>query len=173
MAFPLAPMDGIIRTLTCLVFPLPLVFLALALRPSCPPLGWLGWAVFGFLILIWLSVWLFWRPTEFRLSPEGLRLVWPVRQRAIPAAALAGAELLTCQEFRARYGRGMRVGAGGLWGGFGLLVTPRQTFSMYISRLDPLVVVQVRGGRPLLLTPESPGRFVEEINRLRVDKAAA
>jgi hypothetical protein len=36
----------------------------------------------------------------------------------------------------------------------------RTTFSMWISRTDRLVLVELRGARPLLVTPETPERFV-------------
>jgi hypothetical protein len=57
----------------------------------------------------------------------------------------------------------MRIGAGGLWGGFGLLKTERETFSMWISRTDELVIVRLRGARSLLVTPEDPRRFVASL----------
>jgi hypothetical protein len=63
-------------------------------------------------------------------------------------------------DFRAEYGLSIRIGAGRLWGGFGLLKTRRTTFSMWILRTDRLVIVELRGARPLLLTPETPERFV-------------
>jgi hypothetical protein len=55
------------------------------------------------------------------------------------------------------------VGAGGLWGGFGLLKTERETFSMWISRTDRFVIVRLRNARPLLVTPDDPDRFVEDV----------
>ena len=52
------------------------------------------------------------------------------------------------------------MGAGGLWGGFGLLVTSRESVAMYVSRTDRFVLVRLRAGRSLLLTPAEPERFV-------------
>ena len=52
------------------------------------------------------------------------------------------------------------------WGGFGYLLTRQGKMDMYISRTDPLVVVRLRGGRPLLITPERPSLFVEQVSAL-------
>jgi hypothetical protein len=57
----------------------------------------------------------------------------------------------------------MRVGAGGLWGAFGLLKTRRETFSMWISRTDRWVLVTLKGDRPLLITPDRAEEFVAQI----------
>ncbi|MCU0242247.1 MAG: PH domain-containing protein, partial [Vicinamibacteria bacterium] len=59
----------------------------------------------------------------------------------------------------------MRIGAGGLWGGFGLLKTSRVTFSMWLSRTDRFVLVSLRDTRPLLITPENPERFIAALRR--------
>ncbi len=73
---------------------------------------------------------------------------------------IAAVEIVPRAEFRHRYGWGYRVGAGGLWGGFGLLVTSRESVAMYVSRTDRFVLVRLRAGRSLLLTPAEPERFV-------------
>lgn len=114
---------------------------------------------------LYAVVWLFFRPTRFDLDGAALRIVWPLRQRAIARGDIEGARVLTGADFRREHGYGMRIGAGGLWGGFGLLKTGKTTFSMWISRTDWLVVVDVRGERPLLLTPEDPERFVAALVR--------
>jgi hypothetical protein len=117
------------------------------------------------LSLVYASVWLAWRPTRFEVDATTLRIVWPVRVRAIPRHDVRDVTTLTGAELRDRYGCGMRIGVGGLWGGFGLLKTRARTFSMWISRTDRLVVVDLAGTRPLLLTPEDPERFVETLRR--------
>jgi len=55
---------------------------------------------------------------------------------------------------------GLSRGRRGLWGGFGLLVASRESFAMYVSRTDRFVLVRLRAGRSLLLTPAEPERFV-------------
>jgi Bacterial PH domain len=112
---------------------------------------------------VYVSVWLGWRPMRFELEGDQLRIVWPVRSRSISARAVLSARVLTSPEFRREFGYGMRIGAGGLWGGFGLLKTRTATFSMWISRLDRMVLVELRGARPLLITPERPEEFVQAV----------
>ncbi|MBS2029180.1 MAG: hypothetical protein JST54_14860 [Deltaproteobacteria bacterium] len=163
-SFPLAPMDGLIRATTIVALPLPLIFPILATLPMpFPQLRWVMWGVFAFLALMWLGIWTLMRPTRFEVSHAGLRIVWPMRERMITRHQLESAEVLSNAEFRKRYGWGMRVGAGGLWGGFGMLVTPSQRFSLWISRIDPLVVVKLTDDKPLLITPAEPERFVAEL----------
>ena len=106
------------------------------------------------------TVWCFFRPTRFEVDGASLRIVWPLRSRTIARADVLAARIVTRAAFRAEYGYGIRIGASGLWGRFGLLKTWRTTFSMWISRTDRLVIVELRGARPLLVTPETPERFV-------------
>lgn len=55
----------------------------------------------------------------------------------------------------------MRVGVGGLWGGFGWLWTQRQgALEFYISRSTGLVLLERPAGRSLLITPDRPAEFV-------------
>jgi hypothetical protein len=56
----------------------------------------------------------------------------------------------------------MRIGVGGLWGGFGWLWTAKKGFlEFYISRAEGLILIELRQGNPLLITPENPERFRE------------
>jgi hypothetical protein len=60
----------------------------------------------------------------------------------------------------------VRVGAGGIWGGFGWLWTKRQGLvQMYISRTEGFVWIERAGARPWLLTPEQPEEFVRALSR--------
>lgn len=121
------------------------------------------WASFGAVVLVYASVWFVWRPICFHVAADTLRIEWPIRVRDIPRSAVRSARTLTAKEFRREYGYGMRIGAGGLWGGFGLLKTQRGTFSMWISRFDRLVIVELDGARPLLISPEDPEEFAEQL----------
>ena len=70
------------------------------------------------------------------------------------------------QEPRRDVGWGMRVGAGGLWGGFGLLWTARRGIvQMYVSRLDRFVWIERGKERPWLITPERAEEFVAALTR--------
>ncbi len=158
--FPLAEMSGLILWLTILVLPLPLLMFWIAWRSDLAPAGWLS-AVF--MTLIYLFVWLYMRPSHFEISQSSLDVVWPVRRFSLPRSEIENVELLSGAEFRERYGYGMRIGAGGLWGGFGLLKTKSVTFRFYISRMEGYVIVWPRTGRPLLITPAEPQSFVRAL----------
>jgi hypothetical protein len=171
-------MDTAITVLTAAVFvitvgafSIPLVMMALA---GAPPAVLLTSGLFSGVVMVLIAalfawVWLYMRPSRFELSGAGMRIVWPLRAEIVPIYVIGDVELVTRRELSARYGRGYRFGAGGLWGGFGLYITPRQTFRFYISRLEPMVVVHLRGrdARPFLLTPESPEQFIDTLRQLR------
>lgn len=164
-SFALAPMSTQLRVMTWVCFAIPAIQLAAALSTPQPVRSVL-FGVCVFLVLVYASVWFAWRPSRFELDAEGLRIVWPVRWRLVPADALLDARSLTGVELRDEFGRGMRIGAGGLWGGFGWLKTGNVTFSMWVSRTDRFVIVRVADDKPLLLTPEHPERFVEAVHRI-------
>jgi hypothetical protein len=70
------------------------------------------------------------------------------------------------QELRRDVGWGMRVGAGGLWGGFGWLWTSRRGIvQMYVSRLDRFGWIERGKERQWLITPERAEEFVAALTR--------
>ncbi len=150
-----------IRVLTLVLLAVPVVFLGgatlgtrLLMPPALPVVG----------IYVW--VWLRFRPTRFVLRPDALEIVWPLKRRRIRRDAISSARLVDTAELRREAGWGMRVGAGGLWGGFGWLWTRRRGIvQMYVSRTDGLVWMEVAGGRPWLITPENPDAFVRALAR--------
>lgn len=158
--FPLAPMSMSIRFLTWLLLPLPGLFLLAALvRHDARP-ALVGAAVAA----LYAAVWLFLRPSRFEVSRAGVELVFPGRQRTIPLAEVARARTFTREALRRELGFALRVGAGGLWGGFGWLWTSRRgLLEMYISRTDHFLWIERRAGKPLLLTPRHPALMAEAI----------
>jgi hypothetical protein len=73
--------------------------------------------------------------------------------------------LIDRDELRREVGWGMRVGAGGLWGGFGWLWTTRRGIvQMYVSRLDRFVWIERGSERPWLITPDRPESFVAALS---------
>ena len=72
---------------------------------------------------------------------------WPLYARVM-AGALLGIAV------------GEAFGRRGLWGGFGWLYTSKGLLGLYVSRTDRVVLVRLRTGRPLLVTPEDDERFV-------------
>lgn len=158
--FHLAPMSPGLRFATWILWVLPAGMLYAAL--SAPfPVAPVLLATTAFVVATYASVWFVFRPSRFVIDAHQLRIEWPVRARVIERADVVEARIVSADEFRREYGQGTRIGAGGLWGGFGLLRTGRETFSMWISRTDRFVIVKLGGARPLLLTPTLPERFVE------------
>jgi hypothetical protein len=148
-----------IRVLTWIVLALPLMmFLGVYLARG--PARSVLLVVWALVVLLYASVWLPWRPSAFEIDGAGLRILWPLRARAIPARDIAQAVVLSREAFRREFGWSVRIGAGGLWGGFGWLYTSKGLVDLYISRTDRVVLVRRRAGRPLLVTPEDDDRFV-------------
>src|SRR3989442_10175489 len=160
MTFRLAPMDFLMRLLTLALLALPPLFLAIALLGN----RWLlGPAVFLVALYVW--IWLWFRPTRFVVQPRVLEIVWPVRRREIPREDVVAVRLLDKHELRREVGWAMRVGAGGLWGGFGWLWTQKRgVVRLYVSRTDGFVWIERRSDRPWLITPERPETFVRALS---------
>ena len=90
---------------------------------------------------------------------------WPLKRGRIPRDDIVGVRILKQGELRREIGWGVRVGAGGLWGGFGWLWTSRRGIvQMYISRTDQFVWIERKNGRPWLITPEEPAAFVRAVS---------
>lgn len=164
MRFRLARMSTALAILTWLLLVVPIALMYSSFTVPSPTSSVLFGTV-GFFILIYASVYFIWRPTRFEVTPAELRIVWPIRQRSILMSAVEEVKLVTSQEFRKEHGYGMRIGAGGLFGAFGLLRCGPVTFSMWISRTDWYVIVKLRNDRPLLITPSNPERFVDLVTR--------
>ena len=163
MTFRLAPMSPLILTLTLALLALPVVFFTLA---ACALRLLAGPATF--LVLIYTWIWLWFRPTEFVVHPATLEIVWPLRRQELRRDSIASVRLVDRAELRRDVGRAMRVGAGGMWGGFGWLWTEKRgVVRMYVSRTDGLVWIERGGGeRPWLLTPERPDAFARALSGL-------
>lgn len=159
MVFRLAPMSGLMRGMTWALMVIPIGFLAAPLLDRrFLPLGLLGGAV----ALGYAFTWLYMRPSAFVVGPEGLDIRWPLRRRHIPRASIGSASLVSHADLRREFGLLLRVGVGGLWGGFGLAWSSRgDHLGLYVSRhADGFVLVRGRGARSLLITPERPADFV-------------
>jgi hypothetical protein len=156
-----AQMSPLVLTLTLLLLALPLAFLVGALfgrRLLAAP------AVF--LIATYAWVWLRFRPSQFIVHRGGLQVIWPLKRRDIPRGDISNVRVVDRQELKREIGWGMRVGAGGLWGGFGWLWTKRRgVVQMYVTRTDRFVWIERASGRPWLITPEQPEAFVRALSR--------
>jgi len=156
-------MDVPILVTTLVVLPLPVILAVVGLRapaPASTPL--LAAATLS--AVLYAGIWLFMRPSAFELDRSTLRLVWPLRSREIDLRG-ARVKIYDNRGLRERIGWGMRIGAGGLWGGFGWLWTREGLMGLWISRVSPIVLLEPRNERPMLLTPENPEAFVELVSR--------
>ncbi len=158
-SFALAPMSPLIRWLTLLLLALPVVFVAMAGSGayflSLPAL---------LLIAIYAWVWLRFRPHTFVVHPNAIEVIWPLKRRRIPRDEISAIRVIDGEELTREIGWGTRVGAGGLWGGFGWLWTRRHGIvQMYISRTDRYVWIERGTERPWLLTPAKPEEFVRAL----------
>ena len=107
--FGLAPMSTDIRVLTWVALALPLV-LALGASQARGPARAVLLAVSAVILVLYASVWLLWRPTAFEVDARGLRILWPLRVRAVPAHEVAEVVVLSREAFRREFGWGMRIG---------------------------------------------------------------
>ena len=120
-----------------------------------------------FLIIcdIYAWVWLGFRPSTFIIHPNELEVVWPLKQRRVPRQSILTIRQLDPKTLKAEIGWGARVGAGGLWGGFGWLWSKnRGIVQIYISRTDRFVWIERGDERPWLITPERPDEFIRELS---------
>jgi len=109
------------------------------------------------------AIWITFRPKAFELSDRGLRIIWYFRDSQIPFEEMEQWQLVSRGQIDEQHGRGLRFGAGGFGGAFGQLLCPKQKFSMYISRMDKLIVIYFKQRPPLLISPHSPGKFMNEL----------
>ncbi len=95
-------------------------------------------------------------------------MIWPLKRRQLRREDISDVRLIGKRDLRREIGWGMRVGAGGLWGGFGWLWTRRRGIvQMYISCTDRFVWIERSCKRPWLITPEQPEAFVRALANKR------
>jgi hypothetical protein len=163
MSFELARMCPFMLRLTLLMAALPLAFVVAAVLGPRPL-----WAPALLLILIYGWVWTRFRPTAFVVHAHALEVIWPLKRRQIRRDQISAVRLIDHQELRQQVGWGVRVGTGGLWGGFGWLWTSRRGIvQMYVSRLDRFVWIERGKERPWLITPAQPEAFVGALTQQR------
>src|SRR5215468_79420 len=127
-------MCGVIGVVTAVMLAVPVLLLAGAYLWN-PEL--VGPALLACAIYAW--VWLRFRPVRFVVHPDRLEVIWPLRRCVLPRSGISEVRALDRRSLRREVGWGARVGAGGLWGGFGWLWTARRGIvQMYISRVDGL-----------------------------------
>jgi hypothetical protein len=156
-----APMSKGIAALTVFMLSIPVTMLIVAVSATSWDLG--GLSMFFALIYAW--IWFRFRPTAFVITPNTLEIIWPMKRRSISRSGIQAVRLVDSAMLKREIGRGARVGAGGLWGGFGWLWTSRRGIvQMYISRTDYLVWIERGNERPWLISPERPVEFVHQLS---------
>jgi hypothetical protein len=162
-SFPLAPMSSTIRVLTSVALALPVVILWVGRRGDLPVAG-----IVVFLCALYLVTWLAARPTRFEIDQAEVRIRFPVWTRCIPHSSITSVRTVVASAVRSHFGFPLRVGVGGLWGGFGWFWSRRRGWAeLYISRTDRLVLIERRDALPLLLTPARPEAFVAALEVVR------
>lgn len=157
--FSLAPMSPLILTITLVLIAIPMAFVGGAVAGRRMLL-----APAFFLLAVYLWVWLRFRPRQFVVHGTDLELIWPLKRRRFPRRTITAVEIIDRKKLRAMVGWGVRIGAGGLWGGFGWLWTrQRGIVQIYVSRIDEFVWIERRSGRPLLITPDHMADFVSAL----------
>lgn len=159
-SFPLAPMGLGIRAFSLVLVLLGVGFLVMSRFDSH-----VAWLPAALLLALSASVWLFFRPARFKLERGVLVLEYPLRAKRIALGGLEAAERITPAGFKERFRWALRVGVGGLFGGFGWLRTAHGWVEMDISRTDGMVLLTFTGRSPMLLTPEDPEVFVEAVQQ--------
>jgi len=164
-SFRLAPMSPMTRALTLVLLALPPALVVIAISDirllAVPAL---------LLVLTYAWIWLRFRPSRFVVHQQMLEVIWPLKRRELLCDEISNVRLVDGQTLRIETGWGMRIGAGGLWGGFGWLWTNRKGLvQMYVSRTDGFVWINRKSGRPWLITPENPEAFVRALSSCSVD----
>jgi hypothetical protein len=161
--FPLAPMSPLIRVLTYLFLLLPILFVVATFLYGAPFVLAVSAAL---LVALYAAVWLWWRPSRFDVGAGRLSVVFPLRRLDVPLADVVACRALSATALRREIGWGVRIGVGGLWGGFGRLLTKRRgSIRLFVSRTDRLVLVERRSGRSLLLTPAECDGMVSSVQQ--------
>lgn len=163
---PLAPMPGWLRGLSALLLAMPLVLLAFGATVGPTALVAVGAAVAA----LYAAIWLWLRPAAFEVDARGLLVRFPLRAMRVARSDVVAARALSSADIATELGFALRIGAGGLWGGFGWLWTQRRgVVEFYVSRFDRYVMIERRAGRPLLVTPADADGLVRALGATRSD----
>ncbi len=126
-----------------------------------------GYGVFPLIFVgaaaVYEGVCLFLRPDHFRILPDGLRIGWAFRHRLLGRQQIQGVRMVSAAE-SGRLGVPHNLGVLGF---FGRTRSERLgPVEAYITEKEAMVLIERRNDRPLLITPERPGVFVEILGRV-------
>jgi len=161
-SFALAEMSTGIAAMTWFLFILA-VGLPIGLFIAAPDV-WMSLLLAGIIWSTYIFVWVFYRPSCFEICDDGLRIVCPMRSLTIRVAEITGITPISKSDL----GLVVRTwGAGGLWGGFGRFWSRKMgRMLIYASRGDALVCIRRGEKRTLVISPEKPEEFIDELRRI-------
>jgi len=153
-------MSPVIRALTLVLLAIPAAFL------FGPVYGRGDLLTLAFVVgAIYLWVWTRFRPTRFVVTDTTIEVHWPLKHRRIERRTIKAVRVVAPREMRELTGMALRIGGGGLWGGFGWLWTQRRGLvQMYVSRTDEFVWIDRGNARPWLITPARAAEFVRLVS---------
>jgi len=160
--FALAGMSTGIAAMTWFLFILA-VGLPIGIFIAAPDV-WMSLLLAAIIWSTYAFVWVFYRPSRFEIRDDGLRIVWPVRSLSIRGDEITEITLLSKSDL----GLVIRTcGAGGLWGGFGRFFSRKMgRMLIYASRGSGLVCIRRGGKRTLVISPERPEEFIDELRKV-------
>ncbi len=151
-------MSVLILILTIFVLVIPVIFTFIGFYRSEPIILFVA-------ALIWLMVlwtWFWMRPSYYIVHNTGLMIVWPLRKLYVLGNDISSVRVLDRKGIKKELGLAMRIGVGGLFGGFGLLWTRRRgMMRFYITRLDYFVLIEQKSDKDLLLSVDYPEKMKE------------
>jgi len=154
------PMSGSIKVITYIMEAIPFLLVYLGFAIDNPGLFIL--AIFFLLLLA--GVWLWMRPTHYIVDDKSMTIVWPLRKYIVLRSGISSVRILDKTDVKKELGFALRIGVGGLFGGFGLLWTRRRgLIRFYITRLDNFVMIDRRNRRTLLITVDDPKGMLKEL----------
>ncbi len=154
------PMSGAIKIITYIIWTVPFLLVYLAVAKDESTLFTV--AIFFILLMTW--VWLWMRPTHYMLDSKALTIVWPLRKYVMLKSSISGVRILDKKQIKEELGLAIRIGVGGLFGGFGLLWTrKRGLIRFYITRLDDFIMIDRLADRSLLISVDDPQRMLKEL----------
>jgi hypothetical protein len=154
------PMSVSIKVITYIMEAIPFLLVYFGFADHNPSL----FVVAIFFVLLLAGVWLWMRPMHYIVDSSALTIVWPLRKYVILRSGIAGVRVLDKNQIKKELGLSLRIGVGGLFGGFGLLWTrKRGMMRFYITRLDNFVMIDRRNGRPLMITVDDPHGMLKEL----------
>lgn len=154
------PMSPSILAVTIIIIVIPIALLFFGLRDNDITLLFIA-LVFYILVA---GVWLWMRPSHYLVNDTGLMIIWPLRKMKISGEDMVNARVLDRKALKDELGLAVRIGVGGIFGGFGFLWTRKKgLIRFYITRTDRFVMIDRKNGRPVLISADDPVRLVENL----------